>query len=117
MATLLVITVLLPLIGSAALFLSPRLDVKTSRALALGTALATLAFTLVLVAAFRPGVTAPQFAFGPEQGPYGLSWMERPGVRFALGLDGISVWLFGLTSLLMITAIFASWESVTERAP
>ena len=43
--------------------------------------------------------------------------MPRFGVRFALGLDGISLWLFALTSLLMITAVFSSWESVTERAP
>jgi NADH-quinone oxidoreductase subunit M len=117
LATLLLITVLLPLAGSLALFLSPRWDVKTARTVALGTALATLAFTLILLAAFRPGVTTPQFAFGPPGGPYGLSWMERPGIRFALGLDGLSVWLFGLTTLLMITAIFASWESVTDRAP
>ena len=39
-----------------------------------------------------------------------------PDIRFALGLDGLSLWLFVLTSLLMITAIFASWESITERA-
>ena len=42
--------------------------------------------------------------------------MSRPGIRFALGLDGISLWLFVLTALLQITAIFASWESVQERA-
>ena len=41
--------------------------------------------------------------------------MERPDIRFSLGLDGISVWLFGLTTVLMITAIFASWESITDR--
>ncbi len=115
MATLLVITVLLPMAGSVALFLSPRLEQKTARAVALATALATLAFTLILLLSFRAGVTSPQFAFGPESGPYGLSWMTRPDVRFALGLDGISVCLFGLTSLLMITAIFSSWESITDR--
>jgi NADH-quinone oxidoreductase subunit M len=117
MAILLLVTVLLPLAGSGWLFLNPRLDVKTARSVALATALVTLAFTLLLLLGYRPGVTTPQFAFGPPEGPYGLTWMERPGVRFALGLDGISVWLFGLTSLLMITAIFASWESVTDRAP
>ena len=114
MATLLVITVLLPLAGSLALFLSPRLDVRAARWTALGVTLATLALTLVLLLAFKAGVTAPQFAFESE-GHYGLSWMERPNIRFALGLDGLSVWLFGLTSLLMITAIFASWESITDR--
>lgn len=116
MATLLVITVLLPLLGSLGLFLSPRLDMKTARVVALATALATLALSLILLYSFQAGVTTPQFAFGPESGPYGLAWMERPGIRFSLGLDGLSVWLFGLTSLLLITAIFASWESITERA-
>ena len=44
-----------------------------------------------------------------------LSWGEnssdapsRPDIRFALGLDGLSLWLFVLTSLLMITAICSS---------
>ena len=50
-------------------------------------------------------------------GRYGLGWIERPDIRFALGLDGLSLWLFFLTSLLMITAIAASWQSITERAP
>ena len=57
MATLLVITVLLPLAGSLALFLSPRLEQKTARAVALATALATLAFTLILLVSFQAGVT------------------------------------------------------------
>jgi NADH-quinone oxidoreductase subunit M len=117
MATLLLITVLLPLMGGAGLFLSPGLDMKTARSVALGTALATLALSLILILAFKADVTTPQFAFGPVEGPYGLSWMERPGIRFALGLDGLSVWLFGLTSLLLITAIFSSWESISDRAP
>ena len=42
--------------------------------------------------------------------------MIRPDIRFALGLDGLSLWLFVLTSILMITAICASWESIKERA-
>ncbi len=116
MATLLVFTVLLPMLGSLFLLLSPRLDVKTARAVALGTALATLALSLVFLLAFKTEVSTPQFAF-LDGTKYGLSWMERPDIRFSLGLDGLSLYLFGLTSLLMITAIFASWESITDRAP
>src|SRR5579883_1399676 len=100
MATLLLITVFLPIIGSVALFASPRMDVKTSRSIALGTALATLAFSLILLLRFQPGVVTPQFAYGPPEGPYGMVWLHRADIRFALGLDGLSVWLFGLTSLL-----------------
>ena len=65
-----------------------------------------MAFSLILLVAFRTGVLTPQFAFGPQEGPYGLSWLSRPDIRFALGLDGLSLWLFLLTALLMITAVF-----------
>ena len=115
MATLLVITVFLPFVTSAFLFLSPKLDRHGARTVAIGTALVTLALSLLLALAFRPETTTPQFAFGSTSGPYGLAWIGTPDIRFSLGLDGLSVWLFCLTSLLMITAIFSSWESVTER--
>ena len=89
----------------------------------MGVALATLAFSLVLLAAFRPSVEGPQFSGGdPATGHYGISWAghtpdaaSRPDIRVAFGLDGLSLWLFVLTSLLMITAICCSWESIKER--
>jgi NADH-quinone oxidoreductase subunit M len=126
MPTLLVITVLLPLAGSLALFAMPNLDYRSARRFALITGLATLALTALLLLSFERGVAKPQFAFtGSEtvssgRDVYGLPWLEfagSTGVRFALGLDGISLWLFALTSLLVITSIFSSWESVKERAP
>jgi NADH-quinone oxidoreductase subunit M len=115
MPTLLVITALLPLAGSLILFAFPKLDMSAARSIALGTALATLAFSLVLIYAFVPGVLEPQFAFGKVGGPYGLTWLGRPDIRFALGLDGLSLWLFALTTLLMLPTIFASWASVSDR--
>jgi NADH-quinone oxidoreductase subunit M len=117
MATLLAITVLLPLIGSLVLVLLPRLTAQTARQIGLAFTLVTLALSLVFLLAFHADVTTPQFAFTSSDGHYGLSWIERPDIRFALGLDGLSLWLFFLTSLLMITAIAASWQSITERAP
>ena len=33
-------------------------------------------------------------------------------IRFSLGLDGLSLWLFGLTSLLTILAIAVSWKAI-----
>jgi len=116
MAYLLVFTALLPFLAGVGLFLSPGMDRHTARSVALITALTTLGLTLVLFSTFDPSVTTPQFAFGPPGGPYGVSWMERPAIRFALGLDGLSLSLFALTAVLMVTAVCASWESVTERA-
>ena len=117
MATLLAITVLLPLFGSVALVLLPRLEAHTARLIGLVFTLVTLALSLVFLLAFHSEVTDPQFAFADLNGRYGLNWIERPDIRFALGLDGLSLWLFVLTSLLMITAIAASWQSIKERAP
>ena len=122
MATLLVITVFLPVLGSLALVLMPRTDDNRARTIALGIALVTLAFSLILLAGFHSEVEGPQFAHVGADGRYGFSWggtsseaPDRPDIRFALGLDGISLWLFVLTSLLMITAIARSWESIKER--
>ncbi|QEH33753.1 NADH-quinone oxidoreductase subunit M [Aquisphaera giovannonii] len=117
MATLLAITVLLPLLGSATLVLTPRLDRNGARRIALGTTLVTMASSLVLLAEFRTGVLQPQFAFGQPGGPYGLAWISQPDIRLAFGLDGLSLWLFMLTSLLMITAVLSSWEAIEQRAP
>ena len=122
MATLLMITVFLPVFGSLALLLMPRTDDHRARSIALGIALVTLAFSLILLAGFHAEVEGPQFAHVGSDGRYGFSWggtsseaPDRPDIRFALGLDGISLWLFVLTSLLMITAICSSWESIKER--
>jgi NADH-quinone oxidoreductase subunit M len=116
MAILLVMTVFLPAIGAAVLLFMPGLDHVRSRAVAIGVVLATLGLSLILLAGFSVGHVGPQFASGPEGGPYGVPWMEQLGVRFALGLDGVSLWLFALTSLLMVTSVFASWESIKERS-
>ena len=52
MATLLVITVLLPLLGSLVLVLLPKLEFQTARSIALATALVTLGFSLILLWGF-----------------------------------------------------------------
>ncbi|MFI5460476.1 MAG: NuoM family protein, partial [Isosphaerales bacterium] len=114
MATLLTITVLLPLLGSLVLVLTPKLKDESARLIGLSFALLTLALTLMLLVGFRSEVRGPQFSF-IRDGRYGLAWLGRPDIRFALGLDGLSLWLFVLTSLLVITAIGASWMSIKEK--
>ncbi len=120
MPTLLVITTLLPLAGAVLLFLRPGWDYATARKVGLGTVLLTLALALVFAMSFRPGGSGYQFTGQGADGAYGVRWLavgDGPGVRFALGLDGISLFLYVLTTLLMVTATFSSWESVKERAP
>ncbi|QDV37146.1 complex I subunit 4 family protein [Tautonia plasticadhaerens] len=120
MATLLVVTVLLPLLGGLGLLLAPRLDHTAARWVALGTTLVTLAFSLVLVAAFQIDDAGVQFAFRGSDGSLGIPWVSvgaGSGIRFALGLDGIALSLFALTTLLLVTSVFSSWSSIVARAP
>ncbi len=36
-------------------------------------------------------------------------------VRFSIGLDGLSVWLYALSALLMLSAVLVSWTAIRER--
>jgi NADH-quinone oxidoreductase subunit M len=108
MATLLLVTIFLPMAGMV-LAQGSRAWV---RQVALATTLATLALAAALIYAF-PGGTAP-FA------TVDYSWFGGPGapidIRFSLALDGLSVWLFGLTALLMVVSVLVSWEAIDQRA-
>jgi NADH-quinone oxidoreductase subunit M len=108
MATLLLLTILLPVLGA----ICAPLAGKLVRQLALLVTLATLVLTVVLVAHF-PGGVAP-FA------PVDCSWLgtaDAPvDIRFSVALDGLSLWLFALTALLMVVAVLVSWEAIRERA-
>ena len=117
MPLLLILTIMLPLAGAIVLFAGQaKMDRGTARNIALGVVLATLGVGLPLVVQFDSSVSGPQFAFG-KAGSWGLPWIGTPDIRLAFGLDGISIGLFALTNLLMVTAVCASWESIKERAP
>ena len=117
MPLLLILTIMLPLAGAIVLFAGQaKMDRGTARNIALGVVLATLGVGLPLVFQFDSSVSGPQFAFG-KAGSWGLPWIGTPDIRLAFGLDGISIGLFALTNLLMVTAVCASWESIKERAP
>ena len=108
MATLLLTTLLLPLAG-ALLLGGGRV---ASRRWALGVALVVFSMATVLVAEY-PGGTMP---FAATEWKW-LDWAGAPiDIRFSIALDGLSLWLFGLTALLMIVAVLVGWEAMEEQA-
>ncbi len=108
MGILLVATLVVPVLGA---ILNDGHD-RRMRWVALGTTLITLVLAAVLIYRFPGG--AEDFAV------FDVSWLDGIGspaaVRFSIGLDGLSLWLFGLTALLMVTAVLVSWEAIVERA-
>ncbi|MGC1302078.1 MAG: NADH-quinone oxidoreductase subunit M [Caulobacteraceae bacterium] len=79
---------------------------KASRWIAMATTLATLALSILPVAAFRPGQVGLQFV---EDMP----WFA--GIHYQMGVDGISILFVLLTTFLMPLAILASWKAIENR--
>ncbi len=44
-----------------------------------------------------------------------VTWVESFGISYKVGVDGISLWLVILTTLLSPIALYASWGSITTR--
>ena len=80
----------------------------TVRWVALLGAIASFLVTLPLIGDFDNASAAMQFQ---EVRP----WIERFNVRYALGVDGISVWFVLLTAFITVVVVIAGWEVITER--
>jgi NADH-quinone oxidoreductase subunit M len=46
-----------------------------------------------------------------------FNWIPELGIRYSVGMDGISLLLAILTALITLVAMLVSWRSVTDRAP
>jgi NADH-quinone oxidoreductase subunit M len=100
----------LPLVGALAILIG-RLASRSgadgiARWVALGTTLATLAVSAVLVAEFDPSSAAYQFV---ER----YTWFA--GAEYHLGVDGVSILFVLLTAFLMPICILASWKTIETR--
>ncbi|MCJ7606305.1 MAG: NADH-quinone oxidoreductase subunit M, partial [Thermoplasmata archaeon] len=107
------IIVLLPLVGVMATFMLGRYE-KYAKWLALGASAAAFVLSLAVTLAF---VTDPVGADTHNGYQFYEShvWIETLGINYIVGLDGISLPLFVLTTLLCMLSIVFSWD--TEKRP
>jgi NADH-quinone oxidoreductase subunit M len=110
----------LPLAGVAAIYMAPVRVVRTTptsggaaefgaaRWIALVTLLAEFAVSLGLWWTYSPQSSG-------WQARVDLPWIPDWGARFALGIDGISLVMVLLTTLLMPLAVLGSWTGVREK--
>ncbi len=101
------IIVFLPLLGALLLWLAP-MPAVSQRWTALLVALANFAISLGLWFGFDRSTHAFQFV---EQ----ARWIPQFGISYHVGVDGISLLLVLLTTLLSAVAILASFSAVTEK--
>ncbi len=105
---LLSILVWLPLAGALALLAWPRSNEGGMKLFALGVSLANFALSVVLFRQFVPTEAGMQLV---ENYP----WIASIGASYHLGVDGISLFLILLTTLLSALAILSSWTSIHKK--
>jgi NADH-quinone oxidoreductase subunit M len=110
---LLTILILLPVVGAATALvysLTPGARESHHRWIAFGFTTAVFVASLLLLQGSGGSVGAFRF----EEN---YSWIGSIGARYHLGVDGISLWLVILTTLLMPISILSSWTAITRRQP
>jgi NADH:ubiquinone oxidoreductase subunit 4 (subunit M) len=112
MALLLLATIFLPLAGAVLVWPAAALGRGTVRWAALLVALATLVLAGIVIGGFLQEAAAPT-AFAETTVP----WLTASGfdIRLAVALDGLSLWLFGLSALLMFTSVLVSWKAIDQH--
>jgi len=95
----LTLTVLIPLVGAILVLLAPRGE-RTSRPIGIGVALVSLGQSLLVLRAFDKSDGAFQMVVDRP-------WVSSLGIHFHLGVDGISLWLVLLTTLMVFLTLLS----------
>jgi len=108
---LLSVVVFLPLAGALALLFVENRDGRRDpfvRWFALVVSLLVFAATLAVWALFDPAQADFQLVERHD-------WIKAFGIQYAIGVDGISLFLLVLTGFLTPLALLSSWGSVTRK--
>jgi NADH-quinone oxidoreductase subunit M len=110
---LLLLSLFLPIVGAGLTWALADLGQRVVRRCAL------LVTVLTVLAA---GVVVFHFPTDPAEATqyaaYHGEWFNAAAgidIGFDVGLDGLSLWLYGLSALLLLTCVLVSWEAVTDR--
>ena len=104
--------ILLPVLGALLIYLLTRegreADARRAKNIALGITILTFIASLVMILPHFNAETADyQFTENAR-------WLAV-GIRYRLGIDGISLWLVLLTTFLMPLCILSGWNGVSKR--
>lgn len=134
---ILVLLLVVPALAAVASALMGRQRLAAIRWLCLGATILDVVLAFILVAGFvdaraasgdplqqkeRVKTFQPEIVPGATEGdPHRTTWKlisfgKAGAVQFFLGLDGINIWLVVLTTILLVSSVLISWNSITERA-
>jgi len=106
--TLLNLCLWLPAAGFILLLFFPRHNDAAVRKTSLAISLVVFLLSLGLAVGFHTGAEGYQFETD-------VPWISSPAIRYHIGVDGLSLWLVLLSTLLTPIAILISWKSIDKR--
>ncbi|NIL96884.1 MAG: NADH-quinone oxidoreductase subunit M, partial [Planctomycetales bacterium] len=109
---LLVASLAVPAIGAGLILLLAGQRRQWAARLALATTLLTLLLVGGVVFGYAPA-EAVEYAVVDQAWLGGQTGLD---IRISIGLDGVGLWFYGLSALLMVTGVLVSWEAIEERA-
>ena len=98
----------LPIAGAIVLAFFPKAATGAIKGFGLFVSLATFIVSLGILRGWQDGVAGFQFVESAE-------WIPQWGIRYALGVDGISLWLVLLTTFLTPIIFLSAWNSIHKH--
>ena len=86
----------------------PRKSAESSRLWALGSSIAIFALSLAMLAVFDRELTGEQMVLD-------IPWIASPDIHFAISVNGVSLWLVMLSTLLTPLCVLISWRGIQDR--
>ncbi len=123
---LLLLMIAVPVLGALAMAFCKNVPERTAKLLALAISLVPLVLAVVLWIGTKKDMTNPYAGLPtPTAAPpdsfiplfsqtFSVDWIPSFGIKFSLGVDGISLVMIALISLLVPIVLGASWE---EKLP
>jgi NADH-quinone oxidoreductase subunit M len=105
---LLSLLLVLPIIGAVIVATLPQKETNLAKGVGLAIAILQFFASLPLLTGFDPKTVGFQF----EQN---VPWIEEFGIHYHVGIDGFSLWIILLTTLLTPLCILVAWTSIKER--
>ena len=107
--SLLDVVLFLPLLGFFVLLMVPKANEQASRIGALVISLVIFVLSLGLLSPYW-FATPTGYTFSTN-----VSWINYPPIRYHVGLDGLSLWLVLLSTLLTPICVLISWTYIAKR--
>ena len=111
----LLLAIFLPLVGAGSMWVLAPLGDRWIRIAALVTTLITLLLVVGLVVQYPLDGATSESVFAETNADWISPVVGGLDIRFHIGLDGLGLWMFALSALLMLTSVLVSWESIRDE--